>query len=125
VANASGASPLLFYLNLEDSQRNNLNTKTRKVDNKPVLGPFRQGMRDEIKAAPASREYPSVWGGVEIWSKLDRLPRETEILRLELVIDESGITCSTTGCIKYIETAWDGVLAPCNSRVGFYPETHL
>ncbi|KUJ09873.1 uncharacterized protein LY89DRAFT_787587 [Mollisia scopiformis] len=35
----------------------------------------------------ASSGYPSVWAGVEIWSKLDRLPRETEILRLELVID--------------------------------------
>jgi hypothetical protein len=31
--------------------------------------------------------YPAVWAGVEIWSKLDRLPRETEILRLELVIN--------------------------------------
>jgi hypothetical protein len=34
-----------------------------------------------------SRGYPAVWAGVEIWSKLDRLPRETEILRLELVIN--------------------------------------
>jgi hypothetical protein len=30
-----------------------------------------------------SKGYPAVW----IWSKLDRLPRETEILRLELVIN--------------------------------------
>jgi hypothetical protein len=35
----------------------------------------------------ACKGYPSVWAGVEIWSKLDRLPRETEILRLELVIN--------------------------------------
>jgi hypothetical protein len=35
----------------------------------------------------ASRGYTSVWAGVEIWSKLDRFARDTEILRLELVIN--------------------------------------
>jgi hypothetical protein len=25
--------------------------------------------------------------------------------------------------MKYIETVWDGVLSPCNSRVGFYLRT--
>jgi hypothetical protein len=69
---------------------------------------------------PALRGYPSVWAGVEIWSKLDRLPPETEILRLELVINKSDITRGTTGCIKCIRNSmgWCLISLQFNRLIG-------
>jgi hypothetical protein len=37
---------------------------------------------NRVGGLPISRGYPSVWAAVEIWSKLDRFSRDTEILKL-------------------------------------------